>query len=62
MGSGGAIGLNFLAVERIALLAGIREDEILHFFITVDSLAKQVIDYKLAEMEAQRETERKRNK
>lgn len=61
MGSGGAVGLNFLAVERIALLAEVPADEILHFFMMVDRLAKQVINFQLEEIKAE-EARNKKNK
>lgn len=55
MGSGGAVALNFLAVEQIALRAGVDDDEILDFWEKIRLITSVVLDMQY------REQERKRN-
>lgn len=62
MGSGGPVGLNFLAVERMALRAGVPKEEILDFFTVIDDMAVKVIDFQMAEFKARQEAERRNNK
>lgn len=56
IGAGGAVGLNFLAVERIALRAGVPDDEVLDFYEKVRLVCSVVLN------EQNKEQERKRKK
>ena len=54
LGAGGAIGLNFLAVERIALYAGVPEDEILDFWERVRFITSVVLSEQHKDAESKR--------
>lgn len=54
VGPSGAIGLNYLAVEKLAIRAGVPEDEILDFYEKVRYISTVVINEQHKDAEAKR--------
>jgi len=54
VGPGGALGLNFLAVEKIALRAGVPDDEILDFYEKLRNICSTVLEQQYEESERKR--------
>ena len=54
LGAGGAIGLNYLAVESIALRAGVPEDEVLDFWEKARLITSVVLNEQHKDAESKR--------
>ena len=60
MGSGGAVGLNYLAFERIAKVAGVDDSEILNFYAKMTFITSVLLDFQYRDMEERRKKESKK--
>ena len=54
LGASGAVALNFIAVERIALLAGVSSEEMLDFWDKLRLISSIVLDMQYKEQERKR--------